>query len=140
MSTKDTLSLIAPPTMSAILDGTLTLLGQPVGYLSGVALTVHELNPLAHYLLATSPIAFAVGVALWVLSFNLMITRVPEKLGAMISLFICFAHLVGVSTWVMQFSYGILWVCVLWLFARFVLYTSYQHHFVDLSCDASGTT
>lgn len=118
--------LLVPPSLAAIADGLLTVAGQPDGYLSGDASTVREWNPVARYLLSFSPWAFAIGICCWIAILCITIFLLRDRNAVVLSLFVCAAHLVGVSTWLIRYPYGILWVFLLWICFRFTLFRVYQ--------------
>lgn len=120
------LVLALPPTLAASLDGVLTVVGQTEGYLSGNVAEVQETNPIGHALLSISPLAFALGLAIWIALLVTLIVLVPRRWAIGISLVCSAAHLVGASTWIIRYPAGILWVAVLWLTVRFVVYPAWR--------------
>ncbi len=93
--------LCLPPCTMALLDGTLTLLGQRPEYWSGDYAALSELNPVGWLLLRWHPWAFAVGLAFWVIIIVAAVTRLPRRFAVGFMFVVFFAHSIGVASWLL---------------------------------------
>lgn len=99
--------LCLPPLALALVDGTLTLVGQSAAYWAGQYSDVNEMSPTFHHLLAVHPLAFAGGFALWAAAFVGLILLLPETLALLVAIAVTFGHTAGASTWLLwRFDYG----------------------------------
>jgi hypothetical protein len=99
--------LCLPPLAFALLDGSLTLVGQSAEYWAGDYIRVDEMSPTFRHLLTAHPVAFAVGFLGWMAVFIGIILLLPDTLALIACIAITFAHAVAAGTWLRwRFNYG----------------------------------
>jgi hypothetical protein len=98
--------LCLPPLVLVLLDGALTLHGQPARYWTGEFVRRQELNPLADLLLAWHPGAFLLGWAGWCLLIATMICFSPVRLAFWGALVCSLGHGCGAASWVVAAGGG----------------------------------
>lgn len=91
--------LCLPPMVLCLLDGTVTLYGQPTAYWTDGYTTVREGNPLAAWLLTIHPLAFAASAVPYLLLVFTFIWLLPWRGALAVSILVSLAHLVGLATW-----------------------------------------
>ncbi len=91
--------LYAPPVALFLVDGCLTLLGQPASYWGGDFSTVREGNPLAARLLAVHPLAFAAAGAAYALLVAGAVFWLPRRWAEIAAVLVSLSHLTGVISW-----------------------------------------
>lgn len=88
-----------PPTLLCAADGLITLWGQPDAYWSGEFRVVCEANPLAAWLLAVHPVAFAVAGVPYLLVVTGTIMVLPRNWAAAVAVGIALSHAFAVAVW-----------------------------------------
>lgn len=125
------LCLCLPPVLLCVLDGCMTLCGQPPDYWTSGYTIFREANPVAAWLLTVHPLAFATAGVPYSLMIIGTIFWLPLRYSTVVAGFVSLAHAVGVLTWtvvLLQESPG-LWVflipacvaalgCISWLGSR----------------------
>ena len=102
----------------AVVDAALTLGGQAPEYWSDGYAFVREDNPIANWLLQLHPMAFVMGVILWMISFTAAVHRLPIGLARVTAFAVMFGHALGAASWLLRWHYGLVAVFVLLLAAR----------------------
>ncbi len=87
----------------AVLDGTVTLIGQPEAYWAGDHSRVLEGTPGFRVLLTYVPAAFVAGQIVWELAFVGMILLLPSTPALAVSLMFTLGHTIGAFSWINQF-------------------------------------
>jgi hypothetical protein len=106
--------LCVAPVLLCLVDGTITLAGQPERYWAGDYGYAAEGNPLFYRLLAQHPAAFAVGVLGWAAAFTLFLLVVPRRVALAAGIAISLGHTWGIATWLyMSGPHGYWWITVL---------------------------
>jgi hypothetical protein len=98
-SARQRLWLCLPPITLCAFDGCVTLWGQPAAYWAGDRAAVYEGNPLAAWLLALHPLAFAAAGVPYGLLLAGAILRLPRRCSEAVAVLFSFSHAVGVLTW-----------------------------------------
>lgn len=96
------LGLFLPPLLFCLLDWTLTLLGQPPDYWAGKYSDVREVSPTFHSLLTCHPLAFLLGVLVWIGVIFCLTALLPDTLALSASMAATFGHAGGASSWLAQ--------------------------------------
>lgn len=91
--------LYVPPVLLFLLDGCLTLLGQPTAYWGGDFSTVNEGNPLAAWLLTVHPLAFAAAGVPYTLLVAGAILWLPWRWAEIAAVLVSLSHMFGVISW-----------------------------------------
>src|SRR5262245_25298411 len=91
--------LVLPPLLCYGLDVTLTLAGQPAPYWAGDRAAVREANPLARWLLACHPAAFALAALGWGLTVAVVLWWRPGRLAVVLAFALTLLHAVGAASW-----------------------------------------
>ncbi len=99
MSRKNRFWLCLPPIVLCLLDGALTLLGQPAQYWGGDFACANEWNPLFAPILQRHPLAFIAGGALSITGFTLAIVYLPIIPAVWVSLGFSMGHAIGAAGW-----------------------------------------
>jgi hypothetical protein len=94
--------LCLPPVLLALLDGALTLAGQPAQYWSGDFAARRELNPFFDFLLAWHPGAFLAGLAVWCLGIGIVILFAPWRVSFLAALLFTLGHACGAGSWIVE--------------------------------------
>src|SRR5690242_15677621 len=84
------LGLCLPATLFCVLDGALTLEGQPTEYWSGDFSRVNEASPTFNHLLQIHPVAYTAGLVVWIFVFAGVIILVPNTLALILSIAVTF--------------------------------------------------
>jgi hypothetical protein len=114
--------LCAGPLLFCLVDGGLTLQGQPDAYWAGHYEQAQELNPLGRWPLQAHPLLFAAALVCWGLAFCSAILYLRETLARPLAFAVQLGHTLGAASWLVRL--GVLgWLlCVPLLFAsRLVL-------------------
>ena len=122
LTTARRIELAIYPTLASLLDGTLTLTGQPDSYFDGDFATAEELNPIGYLALSTSPWLFGFGLLVWIFVFCSVLFFCRELMSTRISLVITALHILGAATWLLRTRFGILWVILLFSLFRFLIF------------------
>lgn len=91
--------LAFPPALLCVADAALTLRGQPSAYWQGDFSQVLEFNPLGHVLLTYHPWAFAVGVAVYLVFFQLLMQLLIRRWVILLSFALTLGHVIGGAGW-----------------------------------------
>src|SRR6187397_2988668 len=94
------------PVLLAILDGSVTLIGQPPAYWAGDHSQVIEGTPGFRILLTHGPAAYIAGEAVWVLAFVGMILLLPTTLALTVCLAFTLGHIIGAFSWIIYYPRG----------------------------------
>lgn len=94
------------PILLAMLDGAVTLIGQPEAYWQGDYSKALEGTPGFRALLTHGPIVYAAGLAVWVLAFVGMILMLPSTLALAVCLQFTLGHTLGAFSWINRFPNG----------------------------------
>lgn len=94
------------PVLLAVLDGSVTLIGQPAAYWAGDYSQVREGTPGFRELLTYGPAAYVGGLAVWVLAFVGMILLLPSTLALAVCLQFTLGHALGAFSWLNHFPHG----------------------------------
>lgn len=100
------IGLCLVPVLLAVLDGSVTLIGQPASYWAGDYTQVREGTPGFRILLANGPATFIAGLAVWVLAFVGMILLLPSTLALAVCLLFTLGHTIGAFSWINNFPHG----------------------------------
>jgi hypothetical protein len=100
----------------ALLDGALTLHGQPAEYWRGDWGLAVEANPPFRWLLRQHPLAFVAGGAAWVAAFLALLRCAPANLARVLAFVVLVAHALGAASWLAPWGLPGYALCVL-LFA-----------------------
>jgi hypothetical protein len=100
------LGLCLVPVLLAVLDGYVTLNGQPSAYWAGDHSRVLEGTPGFRILLTYGPLAYVAGLAVWVLAFVGMILLLPSTLALAVCLQFTLGHTIGAFSWINNSPYG----------------------------------
>ena len=103
MNTRRLIGLCLVPVLLAVLDGSVTLIGQPAAYWAGDHSRVLEGTPGFRILLTYGPAAYIAGLAVWVLAFVGMILLVPSTLALAVCLMFTLGHTIGAFSWINRF-------------------------------------
>jgi hypothetical protein len=101
------LGLCLVPFLLAVVDGSLTLNGQPRAYWAGDHSQVIEGTPLFYILLRHGPAAYIAGLAGWVLAFVGMILLLPPTLALAVCLGFTLGHAIGAFSWMVDYPHGL---------------------------------
>ena len=104
MNTRRLLGLCLIPVLLAVLDGSVTLIGQPAAYWNDHS-RVLEGTPGFRILLTHSPAAFIAGHLVWQLAFVGMILLLPSTPALAISLMFTLNHTIGAFSWINRFHF-----------------------------------
>ena len=105
MNTRRLMGLCLVPVLLAVLDGSVTLIGQPAAYW-GDHSRVLEGTPGFRILLTYGPAAFIAGLTVWVLAFVGMILLLPSTLALAVCLMFTLGHTIGAFSWINRFPHG----------------------------------
>jgi hypothetical protein len=100
------IGLCLVPALLAVLDGSVTLIGQPPAYWAGDHSQVREGTPGFRVLLTYGPMAFVAGLAVWVFAFVGMILLLPSTLALAMCLMFTLGHAIGAFSWINTFPNG----------------------------------
>jgi hypothetical protein len=89
-----------------VLDGSVTLIGQPAPYWAGDYSQVREGTPGFRVLLTYGPAAYVAGLAVWVLAFVGMVLLLPSTLALAVCLQFTLGHTIGAFSWINNFPHG----------------------------------
>jgi hypothetical protein len=103
------------PILLCLLDGGLTLLGQPDGYWAGEFARATEWNPLGRRLLLLHPLAFALALLGWAGLVSAAALLLPARAARALTLLVQVGHTCGAATWLARLG-GPGWVAVAALF------------------------
>ena len=106
MGLRQRLWLCVPPLLMYNLDVGLTLAGQNEAYWQGNYSSPDELNPLAHFLLATHPYVFVAVALLWEVVFCGLILWLRPRLAVPVALVLAVGHAYGASTWMLYWGFA----------------------------------
>jgi hypothetical protein len=99
MSRKNRFWLCFPPVVLCLLDGGVTLLGQPAQYWAGDYSCANEFNPIFAPILQWHPLAFVAGGTLYMVGFSLVILYFPVKVAVCASFGFSLGHAIGAASW-----------------------------------------
>lgn len=99
MTTSHRFWLALPFATVLLVDGFMTLCGQPTTYWMGDAGAVEELNPVGYVLLRYHPLVFALAVVHWMIGGVTAILLLPQRIAIPLALFLAFVHALGGTTW-----------------------------------------
>jgi hypothetical protein len=105
MNTRRLIGLCLVPVLLAVLDGTVTLIGQPIAYWDDHS-RVLEGTPGFRILLTYSPAAFIAGLTLWVLAFVGLILLLPSTPALAVCLMFTLGHTIGAFSWINRFHFS----------------------------------
>lgn len=94
----------------AIIDGLLTLAGQPTSYWRGDFSTAYELNPLGYVILELGPTPFASAMTVWAIVLSLFLYRLPHRWASALAFLAILAHGMGGAGWLCR--YGIVGIAL----------------------------
>jgi hypothetical protein len=115
------------PAIFCILDCVLTLHGQPPSYWAGQFEQAVEFNPPFLWLLRLHPLAFSVGVLVWLLLASSFILWLPDGLSRGLAFVVQFAHTLAAASWLLQAnSLGFLSAVALVAFSRLVMNVTWE--------------
>ena len=118
--------LCCGPAIFCLLDGVLTLHGQPHPYWEGLLDRGVEWNTPFLLLLRLHPLGFSVGVLAWLLLASSLIFWLPGGLARGLSFMVQFAHTLGAASWLLQANeLGLLAAVALIAFSRLVMDVSW---------------
>lgn len=100
------IGLCLVPVLLAVLDGSVTLIGQPAAYWAGDYSRVLEGTPGFRILLTYGPAAYIAGLTVWVLAFVGMILLLPSRLALAVCLMFTLGHTIGAFSWINRFPNG----------------------------------
>lgn len=100
------IGLCSVPVLLAVLDGSVTLIGQPAAYWAGDYSRVLEGTPGFRILLAHGPAAYVAGLTVWVLAFVGLILLLPSRLALAVCLMFTLGHAIGAFSWINRFPHG----------------------------------
>lgn len=100
------IGLCLVPVLLAVLDGSVTLIGQPAAYWAGDYSRVLEGTPGFRILLTYGPAAYIAGLTVWVLAFVGMILLLPSRLALAVCLMFTLGHAIGAFSWINRFPRG----------------------------------
>jgi hypothetical protein len=106
MNTRRLLGLSLVPVLLAVLDGSVTLIGQSNAYWSGDHSQVLEGTPGFRTLLTYGPAAYIAGLTLWVLAFVGMILLLPSTLALAVCIMFTLGHTLGAFSWLNRFPHA----------------------------------
>ena len=104
MNNRRLIGLCLVPVTLAMLDGSVTLIGQPAAYW-GDHSRVLEGTPGFRILLAHSPAAFIAGHIVWQLAFVGMILLLPSTPALAVCLMFTLGHTIGAFSWINRFHF-----------------------------------
>ncbi len=91
--------LCVGPVAFCLLDGAVTLGGQPAAYWRGQFAAAVEHNPVGWWLLRGHPALYGAALLAWVALFAGLILLLPGRWARGVSLVVLFGHTLGVATW-----------------------------------------
>jgi hypothetical protein len=94
--------LCVGPVLFCLLDGGLTLQGQPDAYWAGDFHQARELNPLGRWPLERHPLLFGAALLCWGCVFCTAILRLPARLARPLSLAVQLGHTLGAASWLVR--------------------------------------
>ena len=94
--------LCVGPVLLCLLDGGLTLQGQPDVYWAGHYEHASELNPLGRWPLERHPLLFAAALLCWVVLFCASLFYLSDPWARPASLAVQFGHTVGAASWLLK--------------------------------------
>lgn len=103
MNIRRLIGLCVVPVVLAVLDGAVTLVGQPEAYWAGDHSRVLEGTPGFRILLTYGPAAYITGLTVWVLAFVGMILLLPSTLALAVCLMFSLGHTIGAFSWINRF-------------------------------------
>ncbi len=98
--------LCVVPVLLAVLDGSVTLAGQPAAYWAGDYSQAREGTPGFRVLLTHGPAAYVAGLGVWVLAFVGMILLLPSTLALAVCLQFTLGHAIGAFSWINRLPHG----------------------------------
>jgi hypothetical protein len=114
--------LCVGPVLFCLLDGVLTLHGQPDAYWAGDYREAMELNPLGLWPLQQHPLLFVAALVCWVMVFCMFIILLPENLARPLSFAVQLGHTIGGASWLARLgTFGWVGSALLLLASRAVL-------------------
>ena len=105
MDNRRLIGLCLVPVLLAVLDGSVTLIGQPAAYW-GDHSRVLEGTPGFRILLTYGPAAYIAGLAVWVMAFVGMILLLPSTLALAVCLMFTLGHTIGAFSWINRFHFS----------------------------------
>jgi hypothetical protein len=93
--------LCLPPMLIGILDGSITLVGQPAEYWAGNYSRAVEGNPTFYGMMIISPWAAVALFAIWMGLCVGLILLLPDTLALIVSIAVTLWHSVGAATWLL---------------------------------------
>lgn len=105
MNTRRLPGLCLIPVLLAMLDGSVTLIGQPAAYWNDHS-RVLEGTPGFRMLLTHGPAAYIAGLAVWTLAFVAMILMLPSTLALAVCLMFTLGHTIGAFSWINRFPHA----------------------------------
>jgi hypothetical protein len=105
MNIRRLIGLCLVPVLLAVLDGSVTLIGQPAAYWAGDHARVLEGTPGFRILLTYGPAAYIAGLTVWVLAFVGMILLLPSTLALAVRLMFTLGHTIGAFSWINRFHF-----------------------------------
>ena len=102
MNSHQRLWLFLPAALLCVADAALTLRGHPHEYWSGNFSQALEFNPLGHVLLAYHPLAFAVGVAGYLIFFWTVVHLLPARWAVLLTFALSLGHAIGGAGWLVR--------------------------------------
>jgi hypothetical protein len=130
---KERIHLCFGPVLFCLLDGSLTLLGQPAEYWAGNWHYANELNPLGYWGLGQHPYVFAVLLAGWMALVAALILLLPARFAIVVSLAVQAGHTLGAASWLLR-AFGILGCVPLVLLSRVLMDRAWRSR-VSLATD-----
>lgn len=100
------IGLCLVPVLLAVLDGSVTLIGQPAAYWAGDYSRVLEGTPGFRILLSHGPVSYIAGLAVWVLAFVGMILLLPSTPALAVCLMFTLGHTIGAFSWINRLPLG----------------------------------
>lgn len=99
MTIQQRLWLALPPVGLCLADAALTLWSQSPDYWRGDYAQVLEFNPLGHVLLASHPLAFAGGIAVYVVLVLALLLGLTRRWAVLLAFALSVGHAIGAAGW-----------------------------------------
>jgi hypothetical protein len=96
--------LCVGPLLFCLLDGAVTLHGQPAAYWAGQYDQAVEWNPLVRWFMVRHPLLLLAGACGWVLLFSSLILLLPDNTARVVAFLVQLDHTIGAASWLTRFG------------------------------------
>jgi hypothetical protein len=119
--------LCVAPLLFCLIDGAVTLHGQPAAYWAGQYDQAIEWNPLVRWFMVQHPLLLLLGACGRIFSFCALILLLPDNMARVVAFLVQLEHTIGAASWLTRFGMpGWAGCVVLLLLSRVVLETTWR--------------